>query len=94
MRLHVGRCLGGLFGEHVVVAPVFVVLPVFQQGEVDGAEAAADVGKVAAVAAVARKINLVPLGLQHEARPQGFVEIAHAAAAVVPRGYGVDVQAA
>lgn len=90
----VGGGLGGFFGVHVVVAPVGVVLPVFNEGEVYFGEALPDLAVVAAVAAVARKIDGVLRGLDNVACPQGFVEIAPAAAAVVPRGHGVDFQAA
>ena len=90
----VGGGLGGFFGVHVVVAPAGVVLPVFNEGEVYFGEALPDLAVVAAVAAVARKIDGVLRGLDNVACPQGFVEVAPAAAAVVPCGHGVDFQAA
>lgn len=71
----VGRGLRQLIGQRMYIAPVGIVLPVFENGEVDLREALSDLREMASVTAVAADIDLPRGGLQQEGGPQRLIGI-------------------
>lgn len=77
---------GGLFGEEVVVGPVFAVLAVFNKGDVEAVEFFGNFVEMAAVGGVAVKIEFFVAVFDGEARPQGLVAVGQGSGGVVAGG--------
>ncbi len=71
----VGRGLRQLIGQRMYIAPVGIVLPVFENGEVDLREALSDLREMVSVTAVAADIDLPRGDLQQERGPQRLIGI-------------------
>ena len=66
---------GRLFGEEVVVGPMFAVLPVFDERDVESVEFFGDFVELAAVCRVAVKLEFFAAVFDDEAGPQGLVVV-------------------
>ncbi len=66
---------GGLFGEEVVVGPMFAVLSVFDERDVESVEFFGNFIEMAALCRVAVKIEFFIAMFDDEAGPQGLVVV-------------------
>lgn len=91
LRAHPLCRTDGLLGIEVAVVPVVIVLPALHKGEVEVAEAGADLVEVSADAAVTAVENLMSSAAQHKGAPLHRVLVERTASRKVPRGRTGDL---
>lgn len=84
--MQIKRGLHRFFRHHMSIKPTFVVLPVFQEGDVEGAEAIADFLKMLGISRVAAKVDSFLRALDDPRSPKRLVLIEEASARKVMSG--------
>lgn len=74
---------GGLLGEEVVVGPMFAVLSVFDERDIEPVEFLGDFVEMAALCRVAVKIEFFAAVFDGKAGPQGLIAVGQGSGGVV-----------